>query len=116
MEWSEGAKECNPLELISQLMLLAIAFSSQLLPVAIDVLFLNKGTRKGAVAGLAAGIGIVVLLTIQPDWSFGMTKVIHFSAIGAGMNALVFAIVSRFTEKIPQKRIDEFRNIMKGKG
>ena len=115
VEWSEGAKEFNPLELISQLMLLAIAFSSQLLPIAIDVLFLNKGTRKGAVAGLAAGIGIVVLFTIQPDWSFGITKFVHVSAIGAGINALVFALVSRFTEKIPQKRIDEFRNIMKGK-
>jgi SSS family solute:Na+ symporter len=116
VEWSEGAKEFNPLELISQLMLLAIAFSSQLLPIAIDVLFLNKGTRQGAVAGLAAGIGIVVLLTIKPDWSFGMTKVVHFSAISAGMNAFVFALVSRFTEKVPQKRIDEFRQIMKGKG
>ena len=115
VEWSEGAKEFNPLELISQLMLLAIAFSSQLLPIAIDVLFLNKGTRKGAVAGLAAGIGIGVLFTIQPDWSFGITKFVHVSAIGAGINALVFALVSRFTEKIPQKRIDEFRNIMKGK-
>tara|TARA_Y100000588_G_scaffold314430_1_gene342058 strand:- start:323 stop:1954 length:1632 start_codon:yes stop_codon:yes gene_type:complete len=115
VEWSEGAKEFNPLELISQLMLLAIAFSSQLLPIAIDVLFLNKGTRKGAVAGLAAGIGIVVLFTIQPDWSFGITKFVHVSAIGAGINALVFALVSRFTKKIPQKRIDEFRNIMKGK-
>jgi SSS family solute:Na+ symporter len=115
VEWSEGAKEFNPLELISQLMLLAIAFSSQLLPIAIDVLFLNKGTRKGAVVGLAAGIGIVVLFTIQPDWSFGITKFVHVSAIGAGINALVFALVSRFTKKIPQKRIDEFRNIMKGK-
>jgi len=116
VEWSEGAKAFNPLELISQLMLLAIAFSSQLLPVAIDVLFLNKGTRQGAIAGLVAGIGIVVLFTAKPEWSFGITKVIHVSAVGAGMNALIFAFVSRFTKKVPQKRIDEFRNIMIGKG
>ncbi|MFP6900809.1 MAG: sodium:solute symporter family protein, partial [Opitutales bacterium] len=116
VEWSAGAKEFNPLELISQLMLLAIAFSSQLLPIAIDILFLNKGTRQGAVAGLAAGIGIVVLFTVKPDWSFGITKVVHVSAVGAGMNAFVFALVSCFTDKIPQKRIDDFRHIMKGKG
>ena len=116
VEWSEGAKAFKPLELISQLMLLAIAFSSQLLPVAIDVLFLNKGTRQGAIAGLVAGIGVVVLFTAKPEWSFGITKVIHESAVGAGINALVFAFVSAFTKKVPQKRIDEFRNVMKGKG
>jgi SSS family solute:Na+ symporter len=116
VEWSEGAKAFNPLELISQLMLLAIAFSSQLLPVAIDVLFLNKGTRQGAIAGLAAGIGIVVLFTAKPEWSFGITKIIHVSAVGAGMNAFVFALVSTYTKKLPQKHIDEFRQIMKGKG
>ena len=116
VEWSEEAKAFNPLELISQLMLLAIAFSSQLLPIAIDVLFLNKGTRKGAVTGLAVGLGMVLLLTVKPDLSFGITKVIHVSAFGAGINALVFALVSSFTSKLPEKRVDEFREIMKGKG
>ena len=77
---------------------------------------MTTGARQGAVAGLVAGIGIVVLFTAKPEWSFGITKVIHVSAVGAGMNAFIFAIVSRFTEKLPQKRIDEFRQIMKGKG
>ena len=45
-----------------------------------------------------------------------LKQTIHISAIGILSNTLVFAIVSRFTEKLPQKRIDEFRQIMKGKG
>jgi SSS family solute:Na+ symporter len=116
VEWSQKAGAFNPLELISQLMLLAIAFSSQLLPIAIDVLFLNKGTRQGAIAGLTAGIGLVLLLTIKPEWSFGITKIVHVSALGIAANAIVFAIVSRVTQKVPQKRIDEFRRIIKAKG
>ena len=116
VEWSQKAGAFNPLELISQLMLLAIAFSSQLLPIAIDVLFLNKGTRKGAISGLTAGIGLVLLLTIKPEWSFGLTKIVHVSAVGIAANAIVFGFVSRATKKVPQKRIDEFRRIIKSKG
>lgn len=116
VEWSQKAGAFNPLELISQLMLLAIAFSSQLLPIAIDVLFLNKGTRQGAIAGLTAGIGLVLLLTIKPEWSFGITKIVHVSAVGIAANAIVFGFVSRVTKKVPQKRIDEFRRIIKAKG
>ncbi len=115
VEWSQKAGAFNPLELISQLMLLAIAFSSQLLPIAIDVLFLNKGTRQGAIAGLTAGIGLVLLLTIKPEWSFGITKIVHVSAVGIAANAIVFGFVSRVTKKVPQKRIDEFRRIIKAK-
>ena len=116
VEWSQKAGAFNPLELISQLMLLAIAFSSQLLPIAIDVLFLNKGTRKGAISGLTAGIGLVLLLTIKPEWSFGLTKIVHVSAVGIAANAIVFGFVSRVTKKVPQKRIDEFHRIIKAKG
>ncbi|SVD26892.1 uncharacterized protein METZ01_LOCUS379746, partial [marine metagenome] len=116
VEWSQKAGAFNPLELISQLMLVAIAFSSQLLPIAIDVLFLNKGTRKGAISGLTAGIGLVLLLTIKPEWSFGLTKIVHVSAVGIAANAIVFGFVSRATKKVPQKRIDEFRRIIKAKG
>ena len=115
VEWSEQAEGFNPLALIAQLMLLAIAFSAQLLPVAIDSLFLHKGTRQGAVAGMLAGLAIVLLLTAKPEWSFGLTKYAHLSAVGALANALVFALVSIFTEKLPEKRVDEFRRILETK-
>ncbi|MDP6928688.1 MAG: sodium:solute symporter family protein [Planctomycetota bacterium] len=116
VEWSELAGDFNPLELISQLMLLAIAFSSQLLPIAIDVLFLNKGTRQGAVAGVGAGIVSVVLFTIKPEWSLGVTGFIDKSAVGIAVNVVVFVAVSRLTQKVGRERIDEFRSIIKGKG
>ena len=116
MQVSDESKGFNPLSLIAELMRLAIAFSTQLLPIAIDVLFLNKGTRRGAVAGIATGLGVVVIFTVFPNWSFGVTEFIDLSAVGVTANALVFTVVSCFSEKIPQKRIDEFRNIMKGKG
>ena len=115
VEWSGQSEEFNPLALIAQLMLLAIAFSAQLLPVAIDSLYLHKGTRQGAVAGMLAGLAIVLLVTYKPELSFGLTKYAHLSALGVIANALVFTIVSSFTEKLPQKRIDEFRRIMETK-
>lgn len=112
VEWSESAQGFNPLALIAQLMFLAIAFSSQLLPVAIDVLFLRKGTRAGAVAGILAGLAFVILLTAKPEWRFGLTGYADLSALGVLVNALVFVLVSRFTEKLPQKRVDEYRRIL----
>ena len=115
VEWSGQSEEFNPLALIAQLMLLAIAFSAQLLPVAIDSLYLHKGTRQGAVAGMLAGLAIVLLVTYKPEFSFGLTKYAHLSALGVIANALVFTIVSSFTEKLPQKRIGEFRRIMETK-
>jgi solute:Na+ symporter, SSS family len=128
VEISQKSSSFDPLKLITQLMFLAIAFSSQLLPLAIDSLFIHKGTRQGAVAGISFGILVVlvfsplrdILLSEDAAASLGaftdtLQQTIHISAIGILSNTLVFAIVSRFTEKIPQKRIDEFRRIMKGK-
>jgi SSS family solute:Na+ symporter len=44
------------LNMIANLGFLAIAFSAQLLPLTIDMLFLRRGTRTGAAVGLAAGL------------------------------------------------------------
>lgn len=48
--------------MIAQMGLMAIAFSAQLLPIAVDVLFLRRGTRAGAAVGLALGL-LAVLVT-----------------------------------------------------
>ena len=64
---------------------------------------------------MLAGLAIVLLLTAKPEWSFGLTKYAHLSAVGALANALVFALVSIFTEKLPEKRVDEFRRILETK-
>jgi len=42
---------------------LAIAFSSQLLPVTFDVLFLKRGSRQGAIAGIVAGMLVVLMFS-----------------------------------------------------
>ena len=49
------------LDTITAFFFLAMAFSAQLLPVTIDLLFLRKGSRAGAIAGLAAGLLTVCL-------------------------------------------------------
>ena len=47
---SRTSATINLVGMIAQLGLLAIAFSSQLLPMAFDMLFVKRGTRQGAVA------------------------------------------------------------------
>ena len=115
VEWSEQSQGFNPLALIAQLMLLAIGFSAQLLPAAIDALYLHKGTRQGAAAGMIAGLGFVILLTYKPEFSFGLTKYAHLSALGVMANAVVFTIVSSLTERLPQEHTNRFKRILESK-
>ncbi len=55
--------EYNPPGMIVALGLLAIAFSTQLLPLTVDMLYLKKGTRQGAIAGLVTGLATIFLLS-----------------------------------------------------
>jgi solute:Na+ symporter, SSS family len=51
------------LRMIVDMALFAVAFSVQLLPITIDMLFLRRGSRIGAIAGLTAGIVVAFLFT-----------------------------------------------------
>ena len=126
VELSNNGKGFNPLTLITQLMFLAIAFSSQLLPLAIDALYLNKGTRQGAIAGLTVGILTVFLFGPFPELLFGkeatanltaftsnLKSKIHVSAIGILVNAVTFALVSKFTRNLPSEHVQKFQEIMR---
>jgi SSS family solute:Na+ symporter len=106
----ENNPDFRPLALITQLMFVAMAFSCQLLPLAIDALFLRKGTQTGAICGIIAGIATVFLFTPFPalilgDASFSslsqLTKTLSglfdIGFCGFAVNTLVFTIVSRFT-------------------
>ncbi len=89
----------NPLALIAQMGLLAIAFSTQLLPVTIDLLFVRKGTRAGAIAGLTVGIAVVLLFTpLAPDavapWTKTIGRTVDTGAFALAFNLGVFAAVS----------------------
>ena len=93
----------NPLGMIVILGLLAISFSTQLLPMTVDMLYLRRGTRRGAIAGLITGL--LMIFALSPFWSmvagetFGgllgsMKKMIDIGAWGLLFNTIVFAAVS----------------------
>ncbi|MDA0350112.1 MAG: sodium:solute symporter family protein [Verrucomicrobia bacterium] len=115
----------KPLALIAQLMFVAMAFSCQLLPLAIDVLFLRRGTQTGAIWGILSGILVVFLFTpvttLLPGHGFGnsireltgtLSKLFDIGFVGVVVNALVFVIVSKFTEQPAQGHKDAFKRDM----
>ena len=98
--------EHNPLGMIVVLGLLAISFSTQLLPLTIDMLYLRRGTRQGASAGLCVGIATVFLFSPFFPMLAGDTfadllgqarTMIDTGAWGLCANILPFAAVSYFT-------------------
>ena len=60
---SRSSENFDPVGMIMPMSLLAIAFSSQLLPVTVDVLFLKRGTRQGAIVGIIAGMLVVLMFS-----------------------------------------------------
>ncbi|MEZ4702046.1 MAG: sodium:solute symporter family protein [Rhodothermales bacterium] len=106
---SRTSATVNLVGMIAQLGLLAIAFSSQLLPMAFDMLFIKRGTRQGAVAGIVVGLGIVFLLS--PLWpsilgggSDALTQfrtILDIGAWGLLANVVVFGVVSAMTRQQP---------------
>ena len=95
--------EANPLSMIVILGLLAIAFSTQLLPLTVDMLFVRRGTRQGAVAGLVAGV--LTVLVLSPFFPMvagealggvlaAMRGMIDTGAWGLAANVAVFAGIS----------------------
>ncbi len=115
MEIQESSSGFKPFAMIALMGLLAISFSTQLLPVTIDMLFIRRGTRAGAIAGIITGL--VTLLLFTPLFTVvfqgtlsapGLAELVDrikanvdlgtFALVG---NVTVFAIVSRFT-RAPQ--------------
>lgn len=100
------------LKTITTFFFMAMAFSAQLLPLTIDILYLKKGTREGAIAGLAAGIVTVFLFPPLASLILGEENVVTlFTAdlkslldvgfCGIVVNAIVFVLVSRMTAGKP---------------
>ena len=99
------------LDTITAFFFLAMAFSAQLLPVTIDLLFLRKGSRAGAIAGLAAGLLTVCLfpplVNLLPgigenaliDGTSHLKSLFDVGMCGIIVNVIVFAVVSSFTRK-----------------
>ena len=91
--------------MIAQLGLLAIAFSSQLLPMTFDMLYIKKGTKEGALAGLAVGLAIVFLMSpmfgalSSAEGSLvnlfaNLRTIVDLGAWGLAGNVLIFVSIS----------------------
>ncbi|MEQ8790332.1 MAG: sodium:solute symporter family protein [Pirellulaceae bacterium] len=121
------------LQMIAQMGLTAIAFSVQLLPLAIDMLFLRKGTGRGAAAGVACGLlGAFLFSGMFPFFldMFGLADSMQWvtddigrikdavpmdgTAWGLLFNVPVFVLVSCFTRRVPEKRKAEYATVMRG--
>ena len=98
----------NPLGMIVILGLLAIAFATQLLPLTIDMLFIQKGSRLGAIWGVVAGL--VIVFVLSPFWpmlagnTLGdvvsvMKRMFDVGAWGVLGNALIFVLVSLWKQR-----------------
>jgi len=123
--WLVGLGESNagfqPLALIASLMFVAIGFSCQLLPLALDCLFVRRGTKAGAIWGMISGILVVFLFTPFPTLLLGsevtstwtgitgqLGRLFDIGFCGLVVNATVFALVSRFTTPPPAEHIAAF--------
>ncbi|MDA0766188.1 MAG: sodium:solute symporter family protein [Verrucomicrobia bacterium] len=99
---------------------LAMAFSAQLLPVTVDLLFVRRGSKAGAMAGMLAGILTVCLFPPLGTLLLGEENVLVGGAgtlkalldvgfCGIVVNVLMFVVVSRFTRKPDAARREDFR-------
>ncbi len=122
------------IRMIAQMGLMAIAFSAQLLPVTVDILFLQKGTGRGAACGLAAGLAGAFLFSplfqmlveaigspaaivslIDCLNSVKGFSPVHGSVWGLVFNIPVFVLVSLVTRQPDPEKVREYRDAFAGK-
>ena len=107
---SRSSQSFDPIGMIMPMSILAIAFSSQLLPITIDVLFIKKGTRHGAIAGIICGMLLVLMFSPIPAIISGtnselvsffarLKKIADIGFYGVIINTTVFLLVSFFQKK-----------------
>ncbi|MDC0936963.1 sodium:solute symporter family protein [Pirellulales bacterium] len=121
----ERDPEFAPLKMIIEMLYVAMAFSCQVLPLAIDAMFLHKGTRAGAICGISAGLVTILCFTPLPGVVLGehlpgvydsstrqLKQLFDIGAIGFSVNVAFFVVVSLITRKLDPGRIQEFRSLM----
>jgi Na+/proline symporter len=114
-----------PLKMIIEMLYVAMAFSCQVLPVTIDMLFVRRGTKAGAICGMAAGLVTVLCFTPAPQLLLGshlpvafddsvnwLKRLFDLGFIGFAVNAVVFIGVSAFTQPLAAERVREFATLM----
>jgi len=131
----EVAAKYEFMNMIAKMGLMAIAFSAQLLPIAIDILFLHKGSGKGAAAGLGAGLLVALVcgplfpflvndVLGSPDFlvsllsqvnAFKGTLIVHGSVWGLLVNIPVFVLVSLVTRRPDPDKVQQYRDTLAGR-
>jgi Na+/proline symporter len=114
-----------PLKMIVEMQFVAMGFSCQVLPLVIDMLFIRRGTRAGAVCGMTVGLIVVMMFTPLPRVLLGhgtgasiantagyLKTLFDIGFCGFVANASVFVLVSMFTKKPNPERVAEFEEIM----
>ncbi|MEM1068339.1 MAG: sodium:solute symporter family protein [Planctomycetota bacterium] len=89
---------------------LAVSFALQLLPATLDMLFIQRGSRSGAVMGLTAGVVALIVFSGPPlliQWLPTMGELknylgIHFGCWGLIINSLVFVSITLISGKPPR--------------
>ena len=110
---------------ITAFFFLAMAFSAQMLPITIDLLFLRRGSRTGAAAGLIAGILTVCLFpplgtlllgegSLLVSGTSRLKSLFDVGMCGLIINTLVFVLVSRFTRKPDRSHREAFARDLAG--
>jgi SSS family solute:Na+ symporter len=118
---SQTNPEFGLLRTIAQFFLLALAFSCQLLPVTLDILFVRRGTPAGAAWGMAAGVLTVLVMSpffgmVVGDGTFtelravfgDLKNLFDHGFLGVVVNTIVFVGVSAMTEGPNRDRIRAF--------
>ena len=87
----------KPVKMIADLMFVAMAFSAQLLPATVDVLWLKRGSAAGAAWGMAAGLATVFCFTPFVAWDGGrdISRNLDVGFVGMVINVAVFVAVTR---------------------
>ncbi|MDO5552620.1 MAG: sodium:solute symporter family protein [Planctomycetia bacterium] len=125
----ERNKDFAPLKMIIELQFVAMAFACQLVPVTIDMLYIRRGTKAGAIAGMVAGLIVVFGFTPVPTllldgmqlpdaangFSYVVALVKSFFDLGfCGLvpNVIVFILVSMITRSHNEQTKKDFESIL----
>jgi len=123
----ERNEKFAPLRMIVEMQFVAMAFSCQLLPIVVDMLFIRRGTRAGAIVGMTTGLMVVMLFTPAPGLLLGteagqsvghgatyVKRLFDIGFYGFAFNASVFALVSMFTKRPDPAHVADLTEIMRG--
>lgn len=119
--WGDRNPDLGLLRTIGQFFLLAMAFSVQMLPLTVDILFLRRGTSTGAFCGLAAGLFTVFWFTPFPalilgtpafEWTATVRAVADVGMVAVLVNTAVYATVSCFTRRSGSTKAEEYQRLL----